>query len=434
MKRIILLPVLILLLTACSMTNEPVPGTSSAAVTNKPEAMPITAKDPSKNWSGLTTEQYLEDFDRLYRTLSENFPFFGVAKRVYGIDFEERYKKTRQLLQSCVNDTDFIEIVTSEFMPDMSKGEIVGHLSLLSNSAEYDYFLKAYMSIESKSVYAEVLTGPVTASCYKNMAELSGYSDKLDPGAADSVSQNNASFSIIKEGEIAYIRIPSFSHTFCEKDKPKLLSFYEITSDYKHLIIDITGNGGGCSDYFMDLIMAPNIDSRLTVPVYFFVKYGENNNKFLNIDEKIEQRLYKPVKDLPDLPKMNAEDLSMLDYYTTPADTVSPLYKEKAFKGRIWLLVDESNYSAAEYAAMFMKTTDFATLVGRNTSGDGIGTDPVFFALPNSGLIVRYSAVYGTDKDGANSEEFGTAPDILSPLGETPLETCLRAISQEGAG
>ena len=61
------------------------------------------------------------------------------------------------------------------------------------------------------------------------------------------------------------------------------------------------------------------------------------------------------------------------------------------------------------YAAMFSKHSGFATLVGRKTGGDGIGTDPVYIILPNS-------------------EEAGTKPDIISPEGESPLDTCLEEI------
>lgn len=43
-------------------------------------------------------------------------------------------------------------------------------------------------------------------------------------------------------------------------------------------------------------------------------------------------------------------------------------------------------------------------------------------------LLVRYSAVYGVTPDGAGSQEFGTEPDIVSPVGETALDTCRKAL------
>ena len=60
---------------------------------------------------------------------------------------------------------------------------------------------------------------------------------------------------------------------------------------------------------------------------------------------------------------------------------------------------------------------------------DGVGAlDPVFVVLPNSGLLVRYNMLLGLNADGTPNQEAGTTPDILSPAGEHPLITALRAI------
>ena len=54
--------------------------------------------------------------------------------------------------------------------------------------------------------------------------------------------------------------------------------------------------------------------------------------------------------------------------------------------------------------------------------------DPVFVVLPNSGLLVRYNMLLGLNADGTPNQEAGTTPDLLSPAGEHPLITALRAI------
>ena len=67
--------------------------------------------------------------------------------------------------------------------------------------------------------------------------------------------------------------------------------------------------------------------------------------------------------------------------------------------------------------------------VGRQAGGDGIGAlDPIFLQLPNSGILVQFTMMFGLNPDGSSSEEAGTTPDILSPAGEHPLITALRAI------
>ena len=73
----------------------------------------------------------------------------------------------------------------------------------------------------------------------------------------------------------------------------------------------------------------------------------------------------------------------------------------------------------------------FAKLMGEQTGGDGIGSlDPVFLQLPNSGILVQYTMMYGLNPDGSSSEEAGTTPDILSDGSEDPLVTALREIEK----
>lgn len=266
--------------------------------------------------------------------------------------------------------------------------------------------------------------------------EEQGMSDLLqsDPGSMaqedetgdtillDSGETGNLLYGIIEEGKTAYIKIRFFDMDYYEEDRKILTGLYEKYSGYENVIFDLTDNGGGGMPYFDDLIMAPNIDHTCTADTYQFVKNGSYNRKFMDFSE------YKSVSEVPELPRLNQEDLSGLDLFVADTYKVEPSGEKKALKGKLWMLVNENVYSSSEYAAMFTKATGFATLVGRTTGGDGIGSEPLPIVLKNSGLIVRYSPVYGTTPDGAGSEEFGTEPDILSPEGESPLETCLKAI------
>lgn len=110
---------------------------------------------------------------------------------------------------------------------------------------------------------------------------------------------------------------------------------------------------------------------------------------------------------------------------------VEPAGGQKMLNGKLWMLVGPKVFSSSEYAAMLCKAAKFMTLVGAATGGDGIGCDPAPVVLPNSGFVVRYSAIYCTTADGASSQEWGTEPDLATPEGEEPLETCLKAIHQE---
>lgn len=110
---------------------------------------------------------------------------------------------------------------------------------------------------------------------------------------------------------------------------------------------------------------------------------------------------------------------------------VEPAGERAAFHGRVWLLVGPSVYSASESFAVFCQATGFAELVGSRTGGDGIGAlDPILMRLPNSGILIQFTMMYGLNPDGSGSEEAGTVPDILSPAGEPALVTALRAIRE----
>ena len=101
------------------------------------------------------------------------------------------------------------------------------------------------------------------------------------------------------------------------------------------------------------------------------------------------------------------------------------------FKGKILLLVDNAVFSSSESFAVFAKTTGWATLVGTDTGGDGIGFDPIPLVLPNSGLIIRFPGEMGLNPDGAVNEEVSTKPDIYV---EQTLEDFLLQIQKQDTG
>lgn len=194
---------------------------------------------------------------------------------------------------------------------------------------------------------------------------------------------------ILEPGKTAYVYIDAFDYEQMETDSSVLLPFYEKVRDYENLIIDITNNLGGSMLYFDELVVAPLTRETLTVPGYQLFKDGENNRAFLYVEEGVSSGLYQPVSELPTMPKLNREDAADCDWFLREDYAVEPT--GDGFDGKIWLLVSENNYSSSEYAAMFSKASGFATLVGQTTSGDGIGTDPAYLILPNSGLVVQYS-------------------------------------------
>lgn len=252
---------------------------------------------------------------------------------------------------------------------------------------------------ERYAPYLEILDNPVSHRTYASMTDFYEEIEHLtevklaeegggwrgesaeaeaDEEAAETSEETmpaNVETEILEPGKTAYVFIDTFDYEQMKADREILLPFYEKVMDYDNLIIDVTNNLGGSMRYFDELVAAPLAGEPLTVPTYQLLKGGENNRTFLRMEEGIASGLYRPVSELPALPKLNREDAADCDWFLREDYTVEPT--GKGFGGKIWLLVSENNYSSSEYAAMFSKATGFATLVGRTTSGDGIGTAPL---------------------------------------------------------
>lgn len=413
--------------------------------------------DEQKNWmGGLDEARRLEDFASLCDGLRENYPYLVLAKRQAGADIDVLEETYREKVKSCTNDNEFYEAL-NDFVGEFAG---TGHLDLWGR--RYESELESWRKIgedlalkDKCEPYIAALDNPVSHKTYASMTAFYQEVDrqvqermseepadderekKAEEGGKDKgavlqteyETEANVVTRILEPGKTAYISIGVFDHEQMEADRGILLPFYEEIWDYDNLMIDITDNPGGSMSYFNDLVAAPLTKETLTVPTYQFFKKGQNNGRFLKIKEGIASGAYQHVRNLPDLPELNREDVADCAYFMREDYTVHPL--GSGFDGKIWLLVSSTNYSSSEYAAMFSKATGFATLVGENTSGDGIGTDPVYLILPNSGLVVQYSPMYGVTADGTGSEEYGTVPDIVSPPGESALDTCMRCIEQK---
>ena len=126
-------------------------------------------------------------------------------------------------------------------------------------------------------------------------------------------------------------------------------------------------------------------------------KYKEGVSEFLN-----ESNFSNETKEI----------LSKFDYYTNYPILVNPSEDSIKFKGHIYLLIDSTVYSSAEMLASFCKETKLATLVGSQSKGDGIGTDPLQIDLPNSGYVLRFPKEIGLTESGYINEIEKTNPDI----------------------
>jgi C-terminal processing protease CtpA/Prc len=240
-------------------------------------------------------------------------------------------------------------------------------------------------------------------------------------------NEENLKFDIIDEGKTAYIEIKSFRFENIETDRLKLQKFFEMIREYTNLIIDIRDNSGGSDKYWQELIVSPNLSESKTSNRYYLIRQSNLTNTFL--EAKFDDDSILPIENLPDFDKINKENISLFSHYVIDEETIYPSKNSKGFNGKVWLLTSPEVYSSSENFVMFSKNTDFATLVGKPTGGDGGVADPILFSLPNSGLIIRFSMFYGLNNDGTGNESNGTTPDIKIDNDEDALAITLLEIN-----
>lgn len=235
-------------------------------------------------------------------------------------------------------------------------------------------------------------------------------------------------FDIIDEGKTAYLEIKSFRFENIETDRLKLKKFFEKISEYPNLIIDIRENSGGSDMYWQELIISPNLSEAKTSKRYYLIRQSDMTIPF--IKAKFDDDSILPIETLPNFDKINKENLSLFSRYVLDQETIYPSKNANGFNGKVWVLTSHKVYSSSENFVMFCKNTDFATLVGTPTGGDGGVADPILFSLPNSGLIIRFSMFYGLNSDGTGNEANGTIPDITIVNSEDALERTILEINR----
>jgi len=394
--------------------------------------------------SGRARAEYLEDLSHLYNTLVANWPFVGVIYRTMGVDMHQLYIEARahfETVDDIRSDNEFAIILNRLFIQPFSRH---GHFDMLRSD-----FLRMHIEAFNNAVVAgddwvanflSEINNPATRALHGLTDEDFALPD-MDNGGLSLVyatTPNNVQTRIIEYGRIAYVNILHMNSATMELDRITLLDFFHHVANYEHLIIDIRQNGGGISEFFPNLVMSPNISQPLETYFYMFTMDGDHNQHLMALhfgdwrSNGVSNSAFSPIHGdlLNHLVYLNPFDAELLDLYYIWHGGIDPIYDEAIFGGRIWLLISEWNFSVAEQAAFFSKQTGFATLVGQTTRGDGLGFQPLVLALPNTGIVVRYSSIYGTDPLGRNNQEFGTDPHYFNRPNMDALQTVLAMIEE----
>lgn len=348
----------------------------------------------------LTMEEKLEDFEYLYKIISENYPFLKVNERLHGVNWLEEREKYISMIQKSTTDNSFnsqIRKITKELNN--------GHTHVLDKN-DFPWYYSVYSQSKFDKPWVKALNNQKTLEWYnfdkKKLSELG------DQGYFGNKSSAFKSI-ILKPDEIGYVKINQMNGEVVEEDGIKLRKFYEEIKYYDKLIIDIRGNSGGSDFYWMKNVIEPLASEPLTTENYIFTR-GNYGKPFYKARGMKQSKLSKLNKDtLRDfLPEIEEN----FDYFHISPLTIKPV-DSIGFEGNIYLLVDRGVYSSSESFSVFCKDSGFATLVGETTGGDGIGIDPLLFSLPNSGIVVRFSSLLALNGDGSINEEVQTIPNVL---------------------
>ncbi len=371
------------------------------------------------SWKGnhrLSVDQMLADFDYLSEVLQRNYPYFEALERMSGYNWLATLDTYRARIRSAKNDMHFISIL-GDILGDFNQG----HTGLVTPDF-YELLLDSYSAKTDEydlHRWVDILQKPTVQHRYSWWA-------KRDSGRVVRKGGNVASgFScnILEPDRIAYMRLRHFLPAYIDSDREEIMGFLSRIRSFPFLIIDIRGNPGGSDLYWEGNIVAPLIAEPLKYTTYSVVTGDEYGRSF------IRQEI-KPVMLLPGGLHYPPEVGKRLSFFIEEENVINPR-DSVGFDGEIILLVDNQVFSSAATFAAFAQLTNWATVVGQATKGDGISMDSILLSLPNSGLVIRFPVAMGLNPDGSSNLERGTVPDIVIPNDEDSLAVVLRSIKEE---
>jgi len=395
----------------------------------------------------FTREDFLYDFDYMFAALEANFPSFGIIYRLHGVDMLEIAESLRDRLETKPTDIDFEvfwNMLRDDFFyyatPDRRRFP-VGHLRLVSDDVRW--WLLSQYTIDRMwgpaSYFLSILRSPPAHPSYPYLiAQTHPFISSPNWDSYQTIST-----SIIKEGEIGYLRIYRLWGGPSPDEWEQLSDFYSDIEDFEHLIIDIRGNTGGSRYIFDDIVIRYLIDQPVHVRFHHFLLGGEHNIRFFQAAGAYRRIMLGALNESAFNDERGhrlfagnyvssyvTEDIDKMSYRFLDSRMIRPWQpsRRSTFDGKIWLLIDENNYSATLEAAATLKEIGFATLVGETTDG-GAGSPwhSNYIVLPNTGIIIRYDPTLVIDVRG-RPLEYGIEPHYFNRPGMDALDTVLAMI------
>ena len=362
----------------------------------------------------LTKVEMLEDFEYLYNTLKDNYPYFEINKRLNNVDWLGKKDEYIKKIDACIDDKSFLYTLQG-ILAELDNG----HTQMITTKQAYDSVKESEGQNGQSSPWLEQINDEKVVQRYSSMnSENSSNTGNINKSNIQSNKQRNTTSSNLytqtfPDKSIAYFKVKSFNNKYDEQDRKLLEPFFDEIKDYKTLIIDIRDNGGGSNTYWQNNIISKLIKEPLSYKFYYIFRGAGFAEKFIKYKQGIGYDQMKPISSMDKNVLLNAppEVKKNYKYYYENNVTINP--KESInFEGKIYLLVNNKVFSSSEMFAVVAKNTKFATIAGEKTGGDGIGLGPIIRKLPNSGYLFRFSQVMGLTSEGMCDEEYKTEPDI----------------------
>ncbi len=228
--------------------------------------------------------------------------------------------------------------------------------------------------------------------------------------------------------KVAYVRVKEMwrgplsyvSKGYMKKERDLIREFFERgQGKYEKVIIDIRNNGGGFPEYVYDNLICPFLKEPLTFKQVVGVrkKYLQNTDPFVLEQLKKQDAKYIVAKREIKPPDGFPEN-DWVFYEITRQISPAERYR---FQGKLYVLVNDGCWSAADDYADLVKRTKLGVVVGQNTSGGGGAyLTPGVIRLPRSGMIFRVETEILLTPNGQVDELFGTEPDVKLPPADLP--------------
>jgi carboxyl-terminal processing protease len=289
-------------------------------------------------------------------------------------------------------------VVQTSFLPDLKPGDIIVKID---NTPTESFFKKQQRYISASSAVAKRHNLFLLPYLFPRQFTLT-----LDEGRKVTIDrtklnppEQKTDGRWLKQGKIAYIRIPAF---FYPQFEEKALAYLRQFQKARRLILDVRNNAGGIQpkqliEALMDrpyhvwkestTFRLPLVDSR----------QGGKEKKDNSSALPEVLRACKPSADhgICSLP------------VTWGGEVVAP--ERNAFDGRVILLVDGGCVSACEELVEPFKDSGRGTIVGETTEGSS-GLPYVYDF--NNGMILKISVKRLYFPDGSEFEGVGIKPDI----------------------